>query len=254
MSRIYNWIPDRPDHRDRLTAIKPKRLPPTVDPLGLDNPIEDQGDLGACTGNSYTSNLEIVLAKGGFKEELSRLMAYYNARALEGTIRQDAGASIRDVVKGCMKTGVASETTWPYNVSKFAFKPNATAMTEASRLLTLMKGWTYERVPSLVQLKQQLVAGLPVTFGFSVPDYFEEDGFANKSAPWFLKFPTKAAKIIGGHAVVAVGYTSVGVWVRNSWGKDWGSEAYPGHFLMENKWFTDPRRMVDDMWVTKPGA
>jgi aminopeptidase C len=59
--------------------------------------------------------------------------------------------------------------------------------------------------------------------------------------------------MIGGHAVVAVGYdSSVStpyVWVRNSWGVSWG---LAGHFKMDERWFFDPRRLVDDMWVIHP--
>lgn len=62
---------------------------------------------------------------------------------------------------------------------------------------------------------------------------------------------------IGGHATVAVGYddriTSQNprpfIWVRNSWGPNWDLQGY---FKMDQAWFSDPRRLVDDMWIIIP--
>jgi C1A family cysteine protease len=55
---------------------------------------------------------------------------------------------------------------------------------------------------------------------------------------------------LGGHAVVAVGYDMKKkfVWVRNSWGPTWGIDGY---FKLPFAWFTDARRLVDDMWTVQ---
>lgn len=249
--KFNSWIPDVPDHRDRVVEAPrvAAAAPPFVDRLGLDNPIEDQGSLGSCTGNSSTSALEITL---GVPTPLSRLMAYYNARKVEGTIRQDAGAMIRDVVKGLFKVGVASEATWPYATGKFANKPPKKAYAEASTLKAqLAQGYEYARVPDLATLKAELAKGHPVVFGFAVPESFMTLG-----EPYLVRFPPDGVRIVGGHAVMAAGYEDREpepfVWVRNSWGKRWGVEGY---FRMTQDWFTDPRRMVDDLWsIRRVGA
>jgi C1A family cysteine protease len=89
-----------------------------------------------------------------------------------------------------------------------------------------------------------------VTFGFSVPEYFEGPDVAKTG---WVRFPTPADKMIGGHAVVAVGYddtvTVPFVWVRNSWGVGWG---LGGYFKMDQRWFTDTGRLTDDMWTVIP--
>ena len=96
-------LPDRPDHRDRLystIAAPSPTLPPAVDLRPTCSPVENQGQLGSCTANALVGSLEFLEAKAGKKvTDLSRLFIYYNERALEGTVKSDAGAMIRDGVK-----------------------------------------------------------------------------------------------------------------------------------------------------------
>jgi len=125
----YGWVPDRPDYRDKLyTAIAapPKKLPPKVDLRAGCSAVEDQGQLGSCTANALAGNLEFLEKKAGHTvTDLSRLFIYYNERAMEGTINDDAGAMIRDGVKSLVKLGVCSEKKWPYKIAKFTQKPPA---------------------------------------------------------------------------------------------------------------------------------
>ena len=246
-TRRYSWKPSKPDHRDHLFTLTLAALPDHVDPLGGSDPVEDQGQLGACTGHASTTALEIVTGRG----PLSRLMAYYDGRKYEGTTRQDAGAEIRDVIKGLTSYGCASEPLWPYDVKKFATKPSAAAYKDAKGIIPKVR--SYERVTTLAQFKAALASGLPVIFGFSVPDYFESDAIAESG---WVPFPSKAAKIIGGHAVCAIGYDDRAetpfVWVRNSWGASWG---LGGNFRMPYAWFSgidSAAGLVSDCWVIHP--
>jgi len=85
--------------------------------------VEDQGQLGSCTANALVGNLEFLEKKGGHTvTNLSRLFIYYNERAMEGTIYDDAGAMIRDGVKTLVKLGVCTERKWPYDITKFTQK------------------------------------------------------------------------------------------------------------------------------------
>ena len=57
----YGWMPDRPDHRDKLysaIAAPPKELPPAVDLRATCSAVENQGQLGSCTANALVGNLE----------------------------------------------------------------------------------------------------------------------------------------------------------------------------------------------------
>jgi len=245
--RVYGWVPDVSDHRDlyfSATSSFGVRLPDHVEIMGRDNPIENQGSLGSCTGNAVTSAFEIVLDVN----PKSRLFVYYNARLIENSVDIDAGAMLRDCIKGLIKYGVCNEYTWEYDISKFAVKPSDSCYEEALDMTTIIE--RYERVTTLKDIKIALSNGLPVIFGFAVPDYFDSEDYSNGHV---LRLPTDRDAIVGGHAVVAVGYDdreSVPIiHVRNSWGTRWGDDGY---FKMDQKWFTDKRRLCDDMWVIHP--
>lgn len=241
----YAWRPDIPDARDRYYRAPKVELPKFVNKLGTSNRIEDQGDLGSCTGNASTSAVEIMM---GLNVHLSRLMAYYTARQAIGEVKSDSGAYIRDAIKGLVKIGSCPERTWPYNIRKFKQKPPAKAYNQAKALVEALTLYEYARVENLKQLKTALAQGYPVVFGFSVPEAYD-----NLPRNALLTLPARGERMLGGHAVVAVGYDDRPkqpyVWVRNSYGEGWGLKGY---FKMTQDWFTDKRRLTDDLWVIRP--
>ena len=243
MSRKYTWKPDVPDHRDFYFSVAAP-IPQKINRLGLENPIEDQGNLGSCTGNSSTTMVEIILES----PQLSRLMAYYNGRLIENTVKEDSGCMIRDVIKGISKYGVCSESLCPYVISKFKNKPTKIAYNDGLKIVSKIS--SYQRILDLTSMKVAIASGYPVTFGFSVPEYFCT---REMSTTAFLPLPSFRDKIIGGHAVVAVGFDDTApipfIWVRNSWGANWGMQGY---FKMDQRWFTSPAKLADDMWTIIP--
>src|SRR5439155_17087161 len=93
-SAWYGWIPDLPDHRDRLYAAPLAalgRLPPRVDLRAACPPIYDQGQLGSCTANAIAAALEFDQLKQAQDDVFVplRLFVYYNERAIEGTVAED---------------------------------------------------------------------------------------------------------------------------------------------------------------------
>ena len=173
VNQWYGWVPDRPDQRDKLysaIAKPPKTLPKSVDLRAGCSPVEDQGQLGSCTANALVGNLEFLEQKAGKSvADLSRLFIYYNERAMEGTINEDAGAMIRDGVKSLVNQGVCGEDLWPYTISQFTVKPTAACFKQALDHQVL----SYHRILTLQQMKQCLAEGYPFVFGFSVYESFE---------------------------------------------------------------------------------
>src|SRR5438034_963863 len=134
--RGYGWIPDLPDHRDFLYgAVRrlPARLPRSVDLRRGCSPVEDQGQLGSCTGNALAGAVEFLEKRDGIPlVNVSRLFIYYNERVIEHTVADDAGAMIRDGIKTLVKQGTCSEKRWPYVIARFAVKPSAACYREAA--------------------------------------------------------------------------------------------------------------------------
>ena len=197
------WVPDRPDHRDKLYAAitpSPKKLPSKVDLRADCLPVDNQGQLGSCTGNALVANLEFFEMKAGIiAGDLSYLFNYYNERAMEGTICEDAGAMICDGFKSLVKRGVCTQKLLPYNIGKFTKKPSPAFYEQ----VTNHQVTSYHRIIGLQQMKQCLEEGYPFVFGFSVYNAFELEQVARNGK---LKLPKPSEKQLGGHAVMAVGY------------------------------------------------
>lgn len=242
----YGWVPDRPDYRDKLyaaIAAPPRRLPAKVDLRAGCSPVENQGSLGSCTANALVGNLEFLEKKVGRRViNLSRLFIYYNERAMEGTIGEDAGAAIRDGVKSLVKQGVCSEREWPYRIAKFADKPSAACY----RLAVNREVNSYHRVIGLQQMRQCLAEGYPFVFGFSVYEAFESDAVARTGN---LNLPKPGERQVGGHAICAVGYDDATkrLLIRNSWGRGWGIKGY---FTMPYDYASNSN-LADDFWTLR---
>ena len=242
----YGWVPDRPDHRDKLyatIAAAPKKLPGKVDLRPGCSGVEDQGALGSCTANALVGNLEFLSQKAGHAAtNLSRLFVYYNERALEGTINSDAGALIRDGVKSLTNQGVCTEKSWPYTISKYAQKPTAACYKSAADHQVT----SYHRITRLLQMTQCLAEGYPFVFGFTVYTAFESAAMAKTGV---LNVPAADEKVLGGHAVCAVGYDDAAkrIIVRNSWGTDWG---IAGYFTMPYDYVSN-NNLSDDFWTLR---
>jgi len=222
----YGWLPDLPDHRDHLFAAgieHLRALPSQIDLRSECPPVYNQGDLGSCTANAIGAAIEFDRLKQRLPDFVpSRLFIYYNERAAEHTIASDAGAQIRDGIKSVAKQGVCPEPDWPYDTSKFTVKPAPGAYAIASQ----HKALSYQRVSrTLSQMRGCLAAGYPFVLGFSVYTAFEGKDVAKSGT---LNLPGPREKLMGGHAVLAVGYEDRAqrFIVRNSWGEAWGQDGY----------------------------
>ena len=244
----YGWAPDLPDHRDYLySAPQPvlMKLPPKKDLRSGCPPVYNQGQLGSCTANAIAGAIQFDQKKQKITVFTpSRLFIYYNERSMEGTVKSDAGAQIRDGVKSVATLGCCHETEWPYDINKFTEKPSPACYTAAKKC----EAASYQRLDStnLTQLKGCLASGYPFVFGFTVYDAFES---AEVGKTGVLNMPGPKEKVQGGHAVLAVGYddTTQRFTVRNSWGKDWGIKGY---FTIPYSYLTTTD-LADDFWTIR---
>ena len=249
----YGWIPDLPDHRDIMYAAPydvVKALPAKVDLTSKCPAVYDQGQIGSCTANAIAAAIEFDRLKQKLADFLpSRLFIYYNEREMEGTLKSDSGAMIRDGIKSVAKQGECPEKMWPYDGSPFppnpklAKKPPRACYAEALKHKVLQ----YQRLtPISSQLKGCLASGYPFVFGFTVYESFES---AQVARTGHAPMPASGEATVGGHAVMAVGYDDARQWfiVRNSWGTRWGMQGY---FSLPSAYLTDPH-LSSDFWTVR---
>ena len=225
---------------DKLKHVElpaaPSKLPATVDLRSRFPPIYDQGSLGSCTANALCGAFGYCAP--GFTG--SRLFLYYNERLLENDVAYDAGAYLHDGIRALETYGVCAESVWPYITYKYAVKPPNSCYTAAQsdRVLTAQN-----IRPVLATMKQALSQGYPFVFGFTVYSSFESSTVTRTG---IIPMPGPRDYILGGHAVVAVGYDDAHQWFifRNSWGIGWGDHGYgyiPYAYLTNTS-------LVSDLW------
>lgn len=256
----YGWVPDLPDARDHLysaPSIALAALPPSVDLRNQFPQIYNQGRIGSCTANAIAAAFEFDLRKLQLNDFMpSRLFIYYNERAIEGHPAFDSGAQIRDGIKVLAAMGVCGEGEWPYDDTppqydggpfpagaKDGEKPPRNCYQDALK----NRVTSYRRVlQTLDQMRGCLAAGYPFVFGFSVYESFESEEVAKTG---LVPMPLPGEQLLGGHAVVAVGYddSAQRFTVRNSWGADWGQAGY---FTMPYAYLAT-RGMSSDFWTMR---
>lgn len=255
--RRHGYLPDRPKVPgerpdwgfDQLKAFRElKTTPGPTDLRHLVVDVLDQGALGSCVANAGFQALRMTHRRAGIPAPLlgSRLLGYLVARAYIDTTAIDSGSHIRDFFRGLNKYGFLPETEYPYDVARFADRPNEAIMRRAYDQKD--KGDTqYVRISSsgaekVGDICQALDNGYPVVFGFQVPRAFAEydRGFCVWDAP------ASSDEIVGGHALCLVGHGIAGrpdsVTAVGSWGPRAHDDGYH-HFTF------DFAERFQDVWV-----
>lgn len=239
---------DHLDNRDKLFVkyrLSDGNLPSKVDlrDTGFVSPVLDQGSLGSCTAFGVLSLCEYLENMNGVEfSPMSELFLYYLERVKEGTVRYDAGAEIRDGIKCMAKQGCCLGETWPYNISKFKYKPPKDAYAEALDHQIL----SYYRLNTLTDFKQCLADGYPFTTGIAVYSSFESDAVANTG---IVPYPKKREEYYGGHCIAVYGYSDETQMFlcKNSWGDSWGDS---GFFYLPYKYLNNPS-LCSDSWTIR---
>jgi C1A family cysteine protease len=205
------------------------------------SPVENQLNLGSCTANAAVGAVEYFERRAsGNYVNASRLFLYKITRNLLGWTG-DEGAFLRSTMAALVLFGIPPESYWPYVVENFDNEPSSFLYAFAQNYRAI----SYYRldppgvspVALLARIKVNLAGGLPSMFGFSVFDSIAQAETNQGKIP----FPVKGENLVGGHAVLAVGYsdkmkiknahpnsveTTGALLIRNSWGTDWGEGGY----------------------------
>jgi len=224
-------------------------IPGSVDLKDWCSQIENQESLGSCTANAGVGLVEYYERRAfGRHIDASRLFLYKLTRNLLGWTG-DTGAFLRTTMAAMVLFGVSPREHWPYIVTDFDKEPSSFCYAFAQNYQTIQ----YFRLDPpntpkdllLKRIKSLLAAGLPSMFGFTVFSSIGQVGNDGK-----IPYPCQGERILGGHAIVAVGYddeveienttceakTTGALLIRNSWGTAWGNEGYgwlPYEYILE---------------------
>nr|MDO8097781.1 C1 family peptidase [Candidatus Njordarchaeota archaeon] len=261
------WLPDYPDFRDytidrnevsprllrvgqedsvkamltKAGVVEPVKvaLPDKWDLKAWCSPIENQGSLGSCTAHAAVGLVEYFETRAfGQYMDASRLFLYKATRnMLHWT--GDTGAYLRTTMGALVLFGVPPEEYWPYTIADFEKEPPAFCYSFAQNYQAIcyyrLDPPLTPRKELLTRVKTFLGAGLPSMFGFTVYSSYTQASTTGK-----IPFPTSGERVVGGHAVAAIGYddsitienrlggtpTVGALLIRNSWGTGWGVQGY----------------------------
>lgn len=229
-----------------------KAMPGAVDLRPWCSPVEDQKSLGSCTAHAGVGLLEYYQRRAFGKHiDGSRLFLYKATRNLMGQTG-DTGAELRDTMKAMVMCGVPPEKYWPYHVTKFDDEPSSFLYSlgnnyQAMKYYRLDPAGTAP-ADALGNIRTYLAAKLPSMFGFTVYGSLYS-GLGPKGE---IPFPSGKDKVVGGHAVIAVGYDDArtiggrkgALLIRNSLGTGWGDGGYgwiPYDFVLQG--------LANDFWA-----
>ena len=222
--------PSPADERDHIIKSNvPLKAKGLADISSYCTSVKDQGILGSCTAFASVAALEFLHRRfGGNKldDMFSEKFTYYATRVnVLNWIPEDSGAYVRDAIKSLVKYGTCSEKNCVYDGDCHS-APNQTAYSEALKYQAISYAKfedgssPADRAQLINALKNNLDAGMPIVGGFIC--------YSNIWNAVNGVIPPRNGQIIGGHAILIVGYndSKQQFKFKNSWGGGWGEHGY----------------------------
>ncbi len=178
--------------------------------------IKDQGQCGTCTTFAAVGVLEgIYKNQTGKNIDLSEQEVASCSNIYSVCTR---GAYLDDVAGWIKNNGLITEEVFPYTSGTTGLIPACASLSGANIQPSQLSAYRVSNASDLKQLLWELKR--PLLTAFYVPnDFFYYQSGVYKHV---------SGGIVGGHAVVVVGYDDVdqSFLIRNSWSSDWGENGY----------------------------
>ena len=236
-TRGLGWKPNPPDGRDHDYDMQKLGFASSDLPLDGDlsryvSRVLDQGNTSSCVAHMLAHAIDILQTRAGLGyDPMSIMYVYFHARRRHSKILVDDGTYIRLAIQAMREQGIPDDQYWPFKKVKINRRPSwhADAMSHQRR------GGEYHHIfdtgdARSLAIKAAITEGYPVGFGTSIGEGFKSSNRLN-----IVDIPEKE-DILGGHAVLCVGYKADPNFgtlykVLNSWGDDYKENGYV--------WFTE---------------
>ncbi|MBK9294637.1 MAG: C1 family peptidase [Oligoflexia bacterium] len=241
-----------------LDSVTDGEIPAKFDLIQFQTPVKDQGDRGSCVAFASVALVEsLYKVKNRQNIDLSEQYAYWASKAVNKIAPFSDGSYPLPFLRSVAQNGVPAEQAWPYEKTPWFENPSfpdcvkanqtnpeqlpthcvtngnpAQAVMSASKI----KITNPHAVPSSAEaIVGFLRKGVVVEIGADV--YKKAWSFHNKTSPQYflgvVTMPQPGDELIGGHAVLLVGYDmDQKVFIfKNSWGtQKWASKSpIPGY-------------------------
>jgi hypothetical protein len=243
-----NVSPDPFDIRDLIYRPRLQLLADTVDRRKNALVLSQLGS--SCTGHAVAAMVNTIYAQKTRKQladPVSPYMLYFLARRYdEFPGEEDAGSSLRGVLKGWWRHGMALQKEWPALETHLDLDDMSLVKSCRRRPLGAYYRVDAQRLDDMQSAITELhaiVASAGVHDGWQSPKRVRAGGKTN-----YIITKTANSRPIGGHAFALVGYNEIGFLVQNSWGKTWGKDGFAT--LPYEDWLES----AFDAWVARPGV
>lgn len=176
------------------------------------SPIQNQGQCGSCWAFATVAAIESAQCITGGQKSLNK----YSEQQLVGCDSQNwgcNGGAPEYAFEYVQSNGLCLEEDYPYTASSGYANGCSSSSCQSSD--TGLSGYTYLRdEDELLSALNDRPVVVAVASGNSVWKQYT-GGVVSSCDSWQLD-----------HAVVAVGYDSTSIKIRNSWGSDWGEQGY----------------------------
>jgi len=186
--------------------------------------VYDQKSINSCSSNACANFLTI----SNLQNDISRLYLYFCSRYIDNEKMvpvKDHGSTLKSVFLALSSYHYIDETEYPYLIEQVNNIPSGEIFTKA---ITINKspivGYT-QIIPSKYSIKYALFKlKIPVLFGMQVFSNFFDLTKEND----VLSLPTKYNDLLGGHAVVIVGFDDENECfdILNSHGSSFANDGY----------------------------
>jgi len=224
------------------TLIEVPTERPLADYLKAHVPILDQGQEGACTGFGLATVIHYLLRTRRIvpdRTHVSPWMIYSMARRYDEWPGENyEGSSARGAMKGWHKHGVSSIQNWP----KDDRDPDKYRIRFAEALRRPLGAYLRVNHKDVIAMHSAITE-----VGVLYATATVHEGWDSVGRSGAIKSDANTP-VTGGHAFAIVAYDADGLWVQNSWGRDWGRGGF-GHITYDD-WLAHGT----DVWVARLGA